>query len=626
MTPGETSPRAFRRPCAADRLGARARGHGYLKVPFARCADGIARHVAAVPPTAGPFICLDCEELLTLRRPRTKRAHFAHRRDSLCVGETALHRYAKELLQLSKTLSLPPLVLQNEGLSEIVFKSGTYEFDTVRHEQHLGTFQPDAIVTYKGVELAIEFLVSHAVDGEKRGKVLERDLSMVEINLSGVRAGQLSAEALDEAILHSAPRHWVHHRRRPAAAKRLAEQVAAKRTERGRQLKYHIEKEVRFAYPLGWTDEASPSVSEAGLAHLVDLDVKCDHWFTVSRAVWQAQALEAHIIEPGRQLAPGGRCIAVRGAWPNERALASKLPAWMIRSDLSCYRPERLVEAGYDRASFGSAEHAVWNYFAALQLRGEAVFWSQEEQAFFIEPKLHGRLHRRVELRRLVMKLLGASEHTDLESGYRRWASTYRVGETTAADLVETGGESYRDLLRRLEAVEMMLPSHSRKAVEDLCGLPLEPIRERNLAAIAADEEARLHKENEAADRRRDSICRLAEQMLEQDASEWLTRRVEPGAVSVVEFASSSDEALHKAKRWLGAAADRRRQEIIIARQTVRLRANLMQAARKAFGDPAMAELFLNSGQPRIGGRRPIDYCDSEDALQLLLTLLPKRR
>lgn len=202
------------RPCAAARFGARAPGHGYLKVPFARCGDGGARHVTAVSALSiGPFTCLDCGESLTLRRPRDKRRHFAHRPDSLCAGETALHRYAKELLERERTLNLPPLVLQEEGISKTVFKGGVYEFETVSPEHKLDTFQPDAIVTYRGKELAIEFLATHAVDVRKREKVLKRDLSMVEIDLSGVRAGQLSAEELDHAILHSSPRKWIHHRR-----------------------------------------------------------------------------------------------------------------------------------------------------------------------------------------------------------------------------------------------------------------------------------------------------------------------------------------------------------------------------------------------------------------------------
>lgn len=616
-----------RRPCAADRYAAQAPGLGYLKVPFARCADGVARHVTAIPAlSVGPFTCLDCGKPLTLRRPRIKRAHFAHRPDSLCTGETALHQYAKELLEQKKTLTLPALILQDEGLTEIVFKPGTYDFDKVLPERNLGTFQPDAIVTYKGAELAVEFLVSHAVDAEKRVKVLERDLSMVEIDLSDIRPGQLLSEELDHVILHSAPRQWIYHRRRTAAVKKLADEVAAKRAERGRRLKWHIEKRVRPAYPGGWTDEATASVGAAGLQYLIDLDVDCGHWFAVPRAVWQAQALDAFVIKPSQLYSPRGSSIAVKGDWPNEHSLASKLPDWMIRSDLSEYPPNRLVEAGYDRPTYGSPHHAVWSYFAVLQARGQVVFWSREEQTFFIEPELHGRLYRRVELRRVVTKLLGAVQYGNPDRGYLHWASTCVVKGMMVADLVENGGESYDDLFRGISAIETMLPSYSRKVVDDLCGLPLEPIRERNLAAIAADEEERLRKEQEAADTRRNSIRRQAAQLLEHDAADWLARRIQQNGLSIVEFTSTSDDALFTAERWLAVAANQRREAIIAAERVAALRVELTRAAHKAFSNPVMAELFLRTGQPRIGGRHPIDYCDSKEALEFLVSLLPKRR
>lgn len=625
MAPVKEGHHAPRRPCAADQLGELAPSHGYLKVPFARCADGVARHVTAVSPQlGGPFTCLDCEELLTLRRPYDKRAHFAHRPDSSCAGESALHHYAKELLRQTKTLTLPALVLRNGGLNKTVFERGAYKFDTVMPEKKVGLFQPDAIVTYKGVELAVEFLVSHAVDVEKRNKVLERDLSMVEVDLSGVQAGHLSAEALDQAILHSAPRQWIHHRRRAAAEKKLADDVAAKRAERGRRLAGHIKKPVRPIYPQGWTDEASRSVEAAGLSHLIDLDVGCGHWFAVPRAVWQAHALEVHIIAPSRLFTPGDHSVAIKGEWPKERALSSKLPVWMIRSDLNHYQPELLAEAGYDSKTFGSADRAVWNYFAALLLRREAVVYNGT--GFFIEPKLHGRLFRRAELHRLVTKLLRAVDHNDPERGYRHWESTFRVGRATVAGLVEMGDDSYLDLRHRLNALETMLPSYSRKVIDDLCSLPLGPIRERNLAAIATDEKARLRKAEEAANGRQDSIRRRAEQMLEQDAPDWLARVVEPGGANVVEFASTSDEALHKAQRLLEVEAELRRQAILAEQRTAALREKLTQAARQAFPNPAMAELFLNSAHPQIGRCRPIDYCDSEGALQILQRLLPKRR
>src|SRR3546814_12003513 len=61
-----------------------------------------------------------------------------------------------------------------------VFAAGTYDFDAVLPEHKIGSFQPDALVRYQGFELAVEFLVHHAVAGEKRAKVREAPQSRAQ--------------------------------------------------------------------------------------------------------------------------------------------------------------------------------------------------------------------------------------------------------------------------------------------------------------------------------------------------------------------------------------------------------------------------------------------------------------
>src|SRR3546814_18252423 len=61
-----------------------------------------------------------------------------------------------------------------------VFAAGTYDFDAVLPEHKIGSFQPDALVRYQGFELAVDFLVHHAVDGEKRAKVREAPQSRAQ--------------------------------------------------------------------------------------------------------------------------------------------------------------------------------------------------------------------------------------------------------------------------------------------------------------------------------------------------------------------------------------------------------------------------------------------------------------
>lgn len=616
-----------RRPCAAAIVRPQPAGQAYLKVPFARCGDGVARHVSTIASLReGPFRCLDCEEVLTLRQPVNKRRHFAHRPDLQCAGETALHRYAKELLALRKTLTLPALVLHEEGVFEEVFATGSYTFDEVHPEHRLDSFQPDALVKINGHELAVEFLVHHAVDGEKRRKVRGRDLSMVEIDLSGLKARQMEGAELDEAILHNAPRSWIHHRKAASAKARLDIAVAAKRAERGGRLKGHILRARRGKPPADWTDEALPAIRRTGLEHLIGVDADCGHWFTVPDRVWQAEALYAHVVKPSETFSPGGKNLEVKGDYPDYRDLSSRLPAWMIRTDLSNYPLKRLTEAGFSRETYGSAHSAVWSYLATLTTMGEAVYWDRDEQAFFIDPELQFPLHRRCELHSMVTRLLRSAEVEDVEAAYRAWAHSYRIEGANPAQLEEVGGDGYRVLISRLTALQSMASGYFPKVVDDLCDLPLEEIRQRNADAIAAEAARKAAAEAKAAEERRGWIRSYAREMLAEEATAWLAQRVKDTETSFLDYAGESDETSRRVYQQLERDAAARRHRIANERDVAKLRETLEAAATAAFPSSEMAKLFLKSSHPRLGGAHPFDYCRTQADLVLIKTLLPRRR
>lgn len=600
--------------------------HDLLKVPFARCGDGIARHVSAVTSFGpGPFHCLDCGQLLTLRRPVDKRRHFAHRPDSMCTGETALHRYAKELLASARTLTLPDLVLEEGRVRQIVFAAGTYSFDAVLPEHKIDTFQPDALVRYQGFELAVEFLVNHAVDGEKRAKVRRHDLSMVEIDLSGLKTRQMDGDALDAAILHTAPRTWIHHRKTAAAKRRLDAAVAIEKAERGARLRGHILRRSRAKVPEGWMGEAMAAVRRTGLELLIGVDVEGSHWFTVADSDWQAEALFASVIEPSEQYSQGAK-LKVKGEFPNQRDLSSTLPDWMIRTDLAAYPEKRLLEAGFTSESYGSPHAAVWNYLAALTVKGQAVFWSREDQCFYVEPQLQGLLHRRTEMQCRVKKLLRAAQVEDDETGYRQWATTYRSAYMSPLQLIETGGMAYRDLHARIAQLEKMVSGYMPSVVDDLCGLPLETIRRRNQETIAAAEAEKAAALEKAASERQRSIRLQAGQMLEGEAADWLAQEVAGTGNCFLDFARASDDALLLLERQLAKDSVARRERLAAERETSQLRCQLLEAAKRAYRTEQLAELFINSAHPRLQGSRPIDRCHSRRDLSFILSLMPKGR
>lgn len=132
----------------------------------------MTRHVDRVPDgTWGPFHCLECNEALLYRQSRRARTHFAHRPDTKCTGETALHLYAKALLAQVREFTFTPLVLSQAGLQEVVFEGGRFQLDVVAVEADQFSFRPDATVMVAGQAFAIEFKVSHAVTEEKQSKV-----------------------------------------------------------------------------------------------------------------------------------------------------------------------------------------------------------------------------------------------------------------------------------------------------------------------------------------------------------------------------------------------------------------------------------------------------------------------
>ncbi|GAM99779.1 hypothetical protein U91I_03434 [alpha proteobacterium U9-1i] len=611
-------PEDLKRPRRAER----ERSTG-LKVPFARCGDGVARHVAAVENRAmGPFHCLDCGEALALRRPSKRRPHFTHRPDSNCAGETALHRYAKELLAREKKLTVPELRLSEDGVVEIVCPAGEHVFESVSIEQAIDAFQPDAIAHLKTARLAVEFCVTHAVDAIKTAKVINGDISMLEIDLSKIRAGRLDDAALDHAVLHTAPRKWIHHRRQGEAAESLRTQVEAKRRVRGKRLAAHIGRKGAAVAPPNWRDDAMDAVREAVLDAHVGVDVAGSHWFGVTPRIWQAAALDVFVIQPSQTFSPGAE-LSVKGKWPNERDLSSALPAWMIRSDLSQYGLDRLQEAGFDKARFATPHAAIWNYLEELAKCG---LLQRKPGAFFvIAPGLHGMLHRRARMRRSVIALLQAAEHPDPERAFSTWASSPGFEGQTPAKLIDTGGERHDALASRIRAIEKMSRGNGRDITGDLCGLPLDRIRDHHIARIAAEDEARTRKEEETGRQRRRRLQSLAEQALGDASANWLAGTVGDAGIAMLDWAEQSDANFAHSERRLWKEVDDREKRLAAEQQVAGLRAKLTAAAEHAFRDPEKARVFLNAAHPGLRGDRPLAFCNSEPALALLLRLLPKR-
>ncbi|MGD9471155.1 MAG: hypothetical protein AB7G24_05655 [Novosphingobium sp.] len=565
----------------------------------------------------GPFHCLECDEALLYRQSRRARTHFAHRPDSKCTGETALHLYAKALLSKVREFTFKPLVLSQSGLQEVVFEGGRFTLDAVTIEADQFTFRPDATVIVANQAFAIEFKVSHAVNEEKQAKVAVTPLPMIEVDLNSIRSGQLDADELDEAILHGAERAWVHHPERADRQRRLDQRVVAQKEERGRRLRYHIEKKVRLPFDREAHQEALRSVEDAGFLDFIGVPVDCAHWFGVGLPVWQAALLEAYIVGPSLQNTPGSR-LKIRGDWPDYRALANRLPPTMIRTDLSPYRSKTLEAAGYTAATFGNPDHAVHYYLAHLCGEPGLLFWDNDEESFCIEPEVHGRIYRRQELRQKLTRILQAASAPNAGDVVERWLHKFNAGGQSPAALAAEGGEPYFLLQERVDKLLRMAEArYESYLVDDFCGLRLQPLYDQCLAEKLGREAEIARKLAEAAADRQQILCVMAEDGLGDEARAWLDGPADKGGICLRDWASESDQNLAASRSELRRAINARNARLAGARALADLRKQLADAVVASTTDRQWADLFLKSWQ---------DRCDSPAALRDILVILKKSR
>ena len=193
------------------------------KVPFG-LKEGRLHYVTDVPTgIACGCICPDptCAKPLIARNkpsPTRKRIyHFRHASlTSSCGGrESGLHLMAKELVTRATSLLLPRWSADDLRFeaAQASLAPGSQAEVFVRE----GQVRPDVRVTslVAGAVLPalyVEIKVSHAVDWEKREKVIAKNLSMIEIDLSDLSDDVLQDEAaFTEAVLHRPDnRHWIH--------------------------------------------------------------------------------------------------------------------------------------------------------------------------------------------------------------------------------------------------------------------------------------------------------------------------------------------------------------------------------------------------------------------------------
>lgn len=217
--------------------------------------EGKTWHVKDVPSgKACGCACPACgEPLIAVNQGTKKAAHFRHEAHSDCATgyETALHLAGKEALLRLRQVVLPTFRKQLHSQAcdgrifsgEVVLDEAiTLKADRAWEEVWMEGFRPDVVFEVGGHRLLIEVKVTHAVDDEKLAKVIAKDVSAIEIDLSQLDPDVLRDRAAFESYVVSDPwiRRWLYSRKlqrqEDAVLARLKQQVEAYEPEGQRRL------------------------------------------------------------------------------------------------------------------------------------------------------------------------------------------------------------------------------------------------------------------------------------------------------------------------------------------------------------------------------------------------------
>ncbi|MFC6491593.1 hypothetical protein [Ancylobacter dichloromethanicus] len=124
--------------------------------------------------------------------------HFAHhfdRHGASCTsaGETALHKFAKQVLDERLEIALPELLISHRDDTEVVVRATRLGFDEAVLETKDGSIVPDVVLVLRDRRLIVEFKVTHPCDDVKIARIRAMNVGAIEIDLSAYRD-----RALDE--------------------------------------------------------------------------------------------------------------------------------------------------------------------------------------------------------------------------------------------------------------------------------------------------------------------------------------------------------------------------------------------------------------------------------------------
>lgn len=195
--------------------------------------DGLGVHVSEVPQSKKCGCqCGVCGGVLVAYKGRKNAHHFQHLQLDGCSGgpggpETALHRYAIQLLARLDRLRLPGYSIPvpdearkapDGALLGIITAPRTLRPTEAHVEPWLDGLCPDVLLRdAEGNSLHVEIVVTHGVDADKYRKLCERGLATLVVALTRADESLTPAELAAKLRDDLACKGWVFHPNEAAA-------------------------------------------------------------------------------------------------------------------------------------------------------------------------------------------------------------------------------------------------------------------------------------------------------------------------------------------------------------------------------------------------------------------------
>lgn len=604
-------------------------------------ADGTIVHVSEVSSgRACLCVCPGCAAPLVAHKGRKVDHHFAHSgsadgRPCRTGPETALHKFAKEILGRRLRLTLPALALEEDGDRWIRYGGGTHAFDEAVLERRLGDIVPDVVVRRGGRDLLVEFAVTHVCEPGKVDRIRELDVAAIEIDLSRVPRDADRAD-LETAILETAPRVWIHNPllaegRAELDRRRQARADAAAR--RGRDLATAYEAARGELRGMQASDPAFETIGRDGLGPAVGLEVRGQGCFTVAPGDWQAILLtgifEARRLQGTRTFGAG-------------RALARLAQLGLLRPRFARLAATDIAAAKAADDRFGTPIEAVRAWASALTLLGILTplgddVWQVRAAAIARADEARRRrllpAQRKEELGRLVSGLLAELlEGETAGFSFEGWLDLPLPGlDHTMRQALGFADADYGRLKDRLDRISRDV-RYGEKLPDERLGLPLDGVASRKTEtqrrkAEERRREAAARLEAEAAGRTERLLSRAREH-LGPEAETWAT-----SANPMLQGQTPSGSA-RSGEAGLMAAVDVARE--LARRRGLEVRASVeAEEARKALRveagrilSPEQLEVYLRCHHHALDGKSPLEFCVAPGLVQRCLraTLPPPKR